>query len=220
MSKNIFNQEKLFDSENGFGKFKSVAIALLEIVVTILSEFGIEYCLISGTLLGYVRHNDFIPWDDDMDLLVDDTFIDKLPKIFEKYGIKLTFLKKNNWHIRICFNNADNKLEDNQCVTHWKNFLMNDNSIYSWPFIDLFSYYKSSETTISFFYKTWDITKFLPTISTSFLNLNVKIPSEPSYFLEINYGTTYMSIAKSSNWCHKKEIPIRNISEKIIKISF
>jgi lipopolysaccharide cholinephosphotransferase len=63
--------DKYFNSELGFGKSKQTAIELLKITIDILNEFNINYFLISGTLLGYARHNDFIPWDDDIDLIVE-----------------------------------------------------------------------------------------------------------------------------------------------------
>jgi hypothetical protein len=37
---------------------------------------GIRYSLAFGSLLGYVRHQgDFVPWDDDMDVIVDERFL-------------------------------------------------------------------------------------------------------------------------------------------------
>jgi hypothetical protein len=192
-----------FDSSLGFGKFKQTAVDLLKITTQILDEFNIDYFLISGTLLGYVRHNDFIPYDDDIDLIVSSDIKKHLLVIFKKYNCKLSMISTGNI-IKLCF--KDKICNLNHFKT-WSNYLLNVNDSYCWPFIDLFIYEKK-EDKINFFGKDWNVDEFFPCQKKEFNNLLVSIPKNPDYFLTKNYGNDYMTILKSSGWNHKKELPI------------
>lgn len=50
-----------------------------------LNELGINPFLCSGNLIGYVRHNGFVPWDDDMDFTMMRKDYGKLRRFFGQH---------------------------------------------------------------------------------------------------------------------------------------
>ncbi len=196
-----------FDQRNGFGEYKPLAIELLKKTISILDEFNINYFLISGTLLGYVRHNDFIPWDDDIDLIVDKTILEKLPSIYTKYKSDLIFINRENFLIKLCSRKG---IEVNN--KHINRFVINPLDRYKWPFIDLFIYDYTPQF-MTFFEKKWLNSYFFPSKNVEFLGSMVKIPNNPDYFLRINFGNDYMTTLKSNKYNHRKEIPNGKVKE-------
>ena len=136
-----------FSESYGFGEYKSQAIKLLKTTIDILNEFDINHFLISGTLLGYVRHNDFIPWDDDIDILVDSSFLKKKDLIAQKYGNINLFFKSKYDSIKICF---DEGLEIKNSSWGDKSIqgLIETKKKYCFPFVDMFIYESGPGTHI------------------------------------------------------------------------
>ena len=57
---------------------------MLEILDRTCKEHGLRYFLFYGSLLGAIRHKGFIPWDDDLDVVMPRPDFDRIQKILEK----------------------------------------------------------------------------------------------------------------------------------------
>ena len=54
--------------DNKLRKLQLIQTEMLEVVDVFCKKHNIPYSLYAGTLLGAVRHQGFIPWDDDLDI--------------------------------------------------------------------------------------------------------------------------------------------------------
>ena len=63
---------------------KETLLIMMEKIHRILVENNIKYWVDGGSLLGAIRHEGIIPWDDDIDIGVFDKDFDKIIPLFEK----------------------------------------------------------------------------------------------------------------------------------------
>ena len=96
MNKGFLNEE----TRNGFlvdekrKKVWKTTIDLLEVFDKFCNENGLRYYVDYGTLLGAVRHKGFIPWDDDIDLVMFRDDYDKMIRLAPDY-FKYPFFFQN-----------------------------------------------------------------------------------------------------------------------------
>lgn len=77
-------------------KVQPILLDMVKEISRVCEENGIRYFLYRGTFLGAVRHQGFIPWDDDMDVAMPRADYERFCRIApEKLGKNYCF---QNWH--------------------------------------------------------------------------------------------------------------------------
>lgn len=62
---------------------KRELLEIMDDVIEVCEKYEIKYCLAGGSVLGAIRHQGFIPWDDDLDIFMTRQGIRRLLKIFD-----------------------------------------------------------------------------------------------------------------------------------------
>ena len=71
-------------------------LMMLKDIMELCDENGIEYYAYAGTAIGAVRHEGFIPWDDDMDIFMTRENYEKFEKVIKERNDKYKFVTIEN----------------------------------------------------------------------------------------------------------------------------
>ncbi len=63
---------------------QDVAKKILDVIVRVCNKYNLRYYLMYGTLIGAIRHKNFIPWDDDLDIMMPRDDYNKLVSLYKE----------------------------------------------------------------------------------------------------------------------------------------
>lgn len=76
-------------------------LSMLEAIIDVCDKLGLQYFMVSGSLLGAIRHNGFIPWDEDIDIALPrpdyDVFIKSAARLLPKHYFLQTHQSDNEF---------------------------------------------------------------------------------------------------------------------------
>ncbi|CAH1798846.1 unnamed protein product [Owenia fusiformis] len=170
-----------------------IMMNILRKFVDVCQNNSLDYFMCGGTLLGAYRHHGFIPWDDDLDVMMNVSQMPQIKAIFGSLG-------------------PDYVLQAPNGILQWKLFSKNSCNIMSkdfkWPYLDIFFYEELNKTHIrdSIVYYAKEVfhkSKVWPLQKRKFENMEINAPCDTATFLDTHYD---VSLCMSKDYNHAKEV--------------
>jgi len=177
----------------------------LGIVLNVLNRLNVTYFMASGTLLGSYRHHGRIPWDDDVDLIVnssDKELIWKsLTALKPDYGLFLSGYIDSPYHWKVYPRRHGRKVPLKP---------------FRWPFVDLL-FFRENVTHVWnespwFWDECWPRSAVFPLRRRPFDAFQIPAPCDVESVLGQNFD---MTVCVSRGWTHVYDAPIPWRSVKV-----
>ena len=128
-------------------EIQAVSLEILKQVTDLCESLHLRYALIYGTLIGAVRHHGYIPWDDDVDIMMPRPDYDKLLEYLSTH--KLPNLTLFNRHTCPDYPYMISRVSDDRYILEMEN----EESVGMGVFIDIYPYDglgKTKEEAVSY----------------------------------------------------------------------
>ena len=185
-------------------KDKGVMLATFKTFISALQAANLTYLIYGGTLIGSYRHHGFIPWDDDVDVMLNFSqkaqVRDALKALEPDYGVYGS--------------------DDLTATSQWKFYLTSSDGYmhksFKWPYIDIF-FFKENASHIwdatPIFSKDycWEKSTVFPLIARPFEDMWVQSPCDSGGVLQKNYK---LNLCRSRQFSHMSELPLFTFNTK------
>lgn len=129
---------------------KSIMVKILESIDKCCSENNIKYSLCWGTMIGAIRHHGFIPWDDDIDVMMSREDYNRFLQVYQdpEYGVYTPKKNKN------CVQIITKIYDKNTCI-----FIRNHPKSFFGIWVSIFPYDNVPDVNL----KKWEMKRFVLT---------------------------------------------------------
>jgi len=167
-------------------------------VLNVLNRLNITYFMTSGTLLGSYRHHGRIPWDDDIDLMVNSSDKELVWKtvtaLKPEYGLFLSGYIDSPYHWKV------------YPRRHGRPVPLKP---FRWPFVDLL-FFSGNATHIWnespwFSDECWARSAVFPLRRRPFNKFQIPAPCDTDRIITVNFD---VSVCVSRGWSHVKDVPM------------